>query len=281
MSSFSNSVIETINLISCPIEINNNSVSEFEKTISQWAELETKTHVLDFKKVTKLHKQFYDAVATFKKKVEAKQSKLISINMSAAIQEQVTQEGMINMFSHMQGFDGTDTPVERADAFDPEFKKKFMRYLVNSGRAAMYTMFQTTVTADENYVLRFEDMDYAAVFMSAVIVAQTRDFRAHLRLHFDKTCLEKLTRAFVRIPPGAIDPAVLASTATELMNLIYGAAKSNFNNDNNYDFPPVIPVVLPDEKAKSGRKSDGKNITILPFATPLGTFYLELEMNIL
>jgi CheY-specific phosphatase CheX/anti-anti-sigma regulatory factor len=279
MAVFSNALIEAINLISCPPEIELKSVQEFEKNLPSWVALTATTHVLDFKKVTILSDQFYPVLSNFKANLESKKANIISINMSKPIQDQINKAGVGKTFSFLQGFADASAQVDRISSNNPDFKKRVIKYLVSASRAAMYTLFKTTVSADENYILKSEQFDSKNTFCISTVNIKSSDFNLKLRLYFEKDCLIQLTRLFVTLNTADIDLEILESTATELLNLIYGGAKSKFNNDNNYDFPPAIPVIISKDKVALEKSTASKNLLIIPFATPVGTYHLEVEMQ--
>jgi hypothetical protein len=166
------------------------------------------------------------------------------------------------------------TEIEKA-----EKKLWLIRYLIEATRSAIKVMFHTTVAADENYRQPAKDFPITTIYRASGVEIQSDFITADMRLYFPKDCLESLTRSSVTLPSGPIDPEILDSAATEMHNLIYGGAKSKLNDERQFNLPGAIPKLLPLDVLTTLRKSRLENFILLPLATALGTFYMEIDIR--
>ncbi len=276
MASFNNIVLETVNHISLPQAISKDDVKTFESHGLDWCKLPVQLHVFDFKALRSLHRSIYPAVLKFRSAAEANNAKLISINLNADLLEQLKKDGMDKPFGHLKNLKLLDPPKSK-DTPD-EIRNWLIKYLVEAARAAMNTMFSTTVAADENYREITRDFNPESYYKIAMITADGPMMRARFRLYFQKATLEGLTRTM--LSPGVIaDSETLESTATELLNIIYTTAKSKLNNERGYELPPAIPILISAAQALAAHKGSARDTSVIPLVTPLGAYYLELELG--
>lgn len=270
-----NIVIEKINHISLPAAINKDVAKDLETAATAWIELPVQIHVFDFRMVGKVHSSIYAPMAKFKKDLEKQnKGKVISINLRPDVLRQVQSDGMTAAIGYVKQL----ANIEKAKNKDSagEMRTWMIKYLIDAARDAMNTMFSVTVAADDKYSENHSDFGADRFFKVAAISAQSPLMKARLRLYFEKPCLEGLAKVISNNETA--DDELVSSTASELLNLIYGAAKSKLNNDRGYDFSPAIPVVIPVAQALTERKAQPAQLSLIPFVTPLGSYYLEVEL---
>lgn len=280
MPGFVSHQIENINHILCPAEISRDAVIEFEDKMKGWLSTEVQTQVLDFRNVKKIHPSFFPIIAKFKQHIDKSKKRLVSVNVTEDTSQVIIRSGMDKAFGMIKL-----NKVEKAQKAqnakpkmnDADVRMWLVRYLVQAARAAMNTMFNTTVAADENYQQAIAHFSLEKIFRAAAVRVDCALIKANFRLFFDKDCLLNLARATL----GEIDEndvELIDSTATELLNLIYGGAKSRLNDDKEFDLPPAIPKLIHyDDVIRL--QIDKKTSVLLPFATALGTFHLQIEFT--
>jgi CheY-specific phosphatase CheX len=78
-----------------------------------------------------------------------------------------------------------------------------------------------------------------------------------------------------------VDEETVESMASELLNLIYGQAKSHLNDQEGFSLPAAIPRLVRKDQFTSIRRSDSaQHLSILPLVTPLGSFYVEVDTGV-
>jgi CheY-specific phosphatase CheX len=277
VTTFTNNIIATINYIECPTDISSTASKDFESKTSAWCDLPTKIHALDFRRAKKVSPSFYQQIWNFQKSLEKKGIRLVSINITSDLEVQLKKDGVLEQFGLIRDFKSINHFVQKNSNHD-DVRQTLVKYLVESGRHAMETLFQVTVAADENYLENLREFKIENFHRASTIAVASPFIKAEFRLYFPKDTLIKLTQQMV----GEIytEEETLNSTVTELLNMIYGGAKSKLNDDKAYNLPAAIPtLVLKEGIAKLRRTQDLRQLVVIPYASPLGTYYLEVDFG--
>jgi hypothetical protein len=274
----SSNVLATINHISLSGALAGEHAKSLDLLTKEWLELPVQIHVFDFKQVTKITKVFYASTLKFKREAELKQTKLVSINVNPEILAQLKADGMDRAFGYMANAMLNDRPPFK-DSLE-EARTWLIKYAVEAGRNAMNAMFNTTVAADENYKETPSDFRPEKYFKVAVIHGDNTRFKTTFRLFFEKSTLEALSKTIADQTRTQVDTELLLSTATELLNIIYTSVKSKINDDRGYDLPPAIPSLVDPAQVAKETMPGGKSKSWVPFVTPLGAYYLQIEMGV-
>jgi hypothetical protein len=277
LSAIVNTVLASINHISLPSDVSSDDAKVLEAAVTAWLDLPVQIHVFDFKGVQKLHRAFYPPTAKFKKDAESKQTKLISINLSPEILAQIKADGVERAFGYMKNLNFNNRPASR-DSLE-ETRTWLIKYAINSGRAAMNMMFNTTVAADENYRETPKDFAPDKFFKVAVIHAESPRFSAAFRLYFEKATLEALARVTAETARTEVDQELLLSTASELLNIIYTSVKSKVNDERGYQLPPALPALVDPAQLAQEKGLVDHHASWIPFVTPLGAYYLQIDLR--
>lgn len=271
-----NTVIEKINHVRLPPVITKETVKEIEEGLASWKDLPVQIHVFDFSVVLKLHPSLYAQILKFKKELEkSTRAKIISINFRPEILQKVQADGMELAIGYLKNLANLDNNKKKDQG--GEVKVWMMKYLIDSAREAMTTMFKFDVKASEGASTPPPSLTSENCYRVAAVSAEGHAFKTRLRLYFERSCIEGLAR--VVSDPGPTDEALVNSTATEVLNLIYGSAKSKLNNDRGYKLNPAIPTVIPFEQTVQERSATPLDTKWVSFATPVGSYYLEVGFS--
>ena len=278
LNSIIHSVIESINHVSLPSEMTKDDVKQFEKLTSLWSGLSVQLHVLDFKEVNKLHISFYASAIQFRKRIESPTCKMISINISDNLLEKMRDQGVEKAIGHLKNINvlkKTKSEDSGADA-----RTWVAKYLLDSTRKAMETMFKTTVSADDKFKDTMKNLKPERFSHIAAVSSVGPVLQATFRLYFERNVLEKFVRASLPDETN-IQPELLSSTATELLNVTFATAKSKLNDDRGYQMPGGIPTLIGPVEAMTNRRGHWRDTRVIPMFTPLGEYYLEIEYHTL
>lgn len=271
-----NTVIEKINHVRLPPVLTKDTTKELEESFQKWMDLPVQVHVFDFSVVLKLHNSVYGPLMKFKKDVEkTKKAKIISINFRPEVFQKLQNDGMELAIGYIKNLNNLDPNRKKDQA--PDIKVWMMKYLIDSAREAMSTMFKVNVTASEGAATPPAGVAPETCYRVAAVNAEGQSFKARLRLYFERACIEGLARVVAE--ESSPDDALVNSTASEVLNLIYGSAKSKLNDDRGYKLNPAIPQVIPFDQTVSERSATPLDTKWVSFATPLGSYYLEVGFS--
>ena len=277
MSAYKSTVIQTVHYVEVPLSVATEGAEPFDKQANNWLQLAVNTHVFDFKNVEKIDDTFSDHFQKFKKAALTKNCNVISVNFRPSVLERLRLKGQENIFGYVTSIDSAQNKTTGDTSL--EIKNWFIKYLVAASRDAMNIMFNTTVAADENYRESRKDFRPEQFYRISWVQISSANLTARLRLYFDKETLVALTKIPLQSSLVAIDDEITDSTAMELLNLIYGGAKSRINDDRGYNLPTAIPKLMNPEQAASERAQAFTSSNIVPFVTPVGAYYLEIDFG--
>jgi hypothetical protein len=279
MSLFASHVVHSVHHVTCPSHIDKAALSELEHAALNWPKLPAQIHLLDFRNVKKVDPEFFHAINRITIQLQlTSNARLASVNLNDEITKLAEKSGAdksLGIIKNPLAVNKNATPkVDMA-----EVQLWMIRYFIEATRAAMNIMFNTTVAADENYRYPVKKFQTQSVHVASGVELKNDFIHAHLRLYFPQNCLESLTRSSISLPPCPIDPEILNSTATEMLNIIYGGSKSRLNDERNFKMPECIPQLLSNDMLDSLRQDRLDHLILLPLATALGTFYMEIDIR--
>lgn len=273
---FTSQVLEGVNYIVAPMAFADQSTPSFVQKAAAWQELAVEMHVIDFKNTRSLPPSFFKAVQTFHDRLKAKNVSLMSVNMSEALFGEVKRLGLESTFNRIVNLSGD--LHKKKTLSETDLRRLLFRYLAQGAFAAVETTLHSTCACDENYSAKAEDVPLNQFDFISVINLNTDFLKAELRLSSSAKVLEKLSRAMLG-PEPTIDIELVEGMALELLNLIYGHAKSNLNDKEGFRLPSAIPRVLRKAEFQRIKRSPASQLTIMPMVTPMGSFYVEVDFG--
>lgn len=272
----SSQVLEGVHYIVLPATVVESALPSLQKKFADWTEVEAELHVLDFKHSVQLAAGFYPAVQVFTEKLKTKKINLISVNMNDTLHKEVKRLKLEGSFNRILNFPGD--LYKKRQMTELEVRRLLFKYLAQGAFAAVEVALQSTVSCDENYSAKAEEVPLEQFDLVSVVNVDNEMLRAEFRLCCSLPVIEKLARAMLG-PKNEIDRELTESMALELLNIIYGFAKSNLNDKESFRLPSAIPRLL--RKGDFGRikRSRSSDLTIMPMVTPMGAFYVEVDFG--
>ncbi len=275
-SDFKNQIMEGVNYIKVPSSVTEESIASLQAKFIVWEKLVVDMHLLDFKISSTLPPSFFKEIYGFSERLKSKNMKLISVNMSDALAKEVKKLGLESTFNRIVNF--PNDLYNKKTLTTSEIRRLLFRYLAQAAFAAVETTLQSTVSCDENYSARAEEVPLNQFDMVSAINVNNDFLQAEFRLCSSAKVLERLARAMLG-PNTVIDLELMESMALELLNMIYGHAKSNLNDKESFRLPSAIPRLLKKPDFPRIKRSPAAQLTIMPMVTPMGSFYVEVDFG--
>lgn len=273
---FFNQVLEGVNYIIVPAAVSEEGLTGLQAKMASWLSLPAEVHVLDFKSSTNLPNGFYESVRVFNEKLRSRDIKLISVNMNEALAKEVKSRGLESAFNRILKFPGD--LYEKKTLTETEIRRLLFRYLAQAAFAAVETTLKSTVACDENYSAKAEDVPLNQFDMISCINVSNDFLNAEFRLCTSAKVLERLASAMLGHQSN-VDQELMDSMALELLNMIYGHAKSNLNDQESFRLPSAIPRLIRKAEFHRIKRSPSSQLTIMPMVTPMGSFYVEVDFG--
>jgi len=265
MKNFNNEVRGEMNIISLPSIVHSRLAEEFTADSQSWLLLPCTEHVLDFNGVVNLDLGICPAVSGFGKVLRGNGKVLRSINVSPGLMKSLVSGGIEKIL-------GLDMKPPQAQAsapgrIDVRFINPFLQATINIFELQTQTIFKPQKP-------RLQD---ASAAMNAgiigIVALNGALFRGNIALCFPTDVFLKVYERMLGEKHSEITNET-EDAAGELLNMIYGRAKTEWNKEG-YEFTPAIPTVLRGEKI-SVRQQTGGPVILLPFESDLGSFHVEI-----
>lgn len=242
-----------------------------------WAALKVDMHVIDFGKLTNPPVSFLRLIQTFEVQLKVNGLKMLSINIDENLSEQIHKLSLQSTFNQVRE-DRREDPNAKKVFSEAKHKKLLFKYLVNAAYEAVQLTLQSTVSCDENYFSKTEAVPYGEIDLVSYVTVNNDFLKAEFRLLSSTKVLEKFAHAMLG-QDTVLDAELLENMAQELLNMVYGHAKSNLNDKELFKLPSAIPKIL--RKADFGKINRSKPpvLTVMPMVTPMGSFYIEVDFG--
>lgn len=271
----SSKTLQGVHYIKLPETVTDSSLLELIESFKKFSQMKVDMHVIDFGKLKTAPSGFYRLLQTFEVQLKQINLKMLSINMDDAISDQIHQMSLQATFNQTRELAKADPNKKFGDE---KSKKLLFKYLVNAAYEAVHLTLQSTVTCDENYFSKPETLPLAEIDLVSVVPVNNEFMRAEFRLCSSTAVLERFAHAMLG-QDQVVDADLIESMALELLNMIYGHAKSNLNDKEKFRLPSVIPRIVRKKDLGRIKRSTPPDLTVMPMVTPMGSFYIEIDFG--
>lgn len=267
MSQFKKEDFAQMAKIICPMNLDKNAAADFAEQLKTWLPTEAIAFVLDLNGVNNVSRDFYKAVIDLKNTLKNDEKGLHSINVNPTITRQLKQDGMEKVFSPMEA----EAPVKpKAPA---AIEVGVINPFLTATMSTLDVQCKTKITALKPYMKKEQMPDIA---IAGVISLISKGFAGSIVLCFPETTFLKIYERMLGDKVETITSDT-QDAAGELLNIIYGTAKTELNQ-KGYSFDRALPTVLTGEKLHI-RQTGSQPVMIVPFQSDLGPFHIEIEFS--
>lgn len=155
-----------------------------------------------------------------------------------------------------------------------EVRQLLFQYLGAGAITAVAVAMNSAVSKQETVTMNPQSLPSEQFDLASVVQVRCEFLNADFRLWATLPTLEQLCRA-MHGQHANVDLPLQEDMAVELLNLIYGYAKSNLNDDKGFRLPALMPKLV--------RNSDFNQIPrsasfwVMPVRTQMGTIYVEVD----
>ncbi|NJL24605.1 MAG: hypothetical protein HC902_05165 [Calothrix sp. SM1_5_4] len=273
-SSLSSTVLEGVNYITFGGSLSPEDARLFDRRVPQWCALPIDLHVIDLKGIRTLPDGFCRSVSRFSGLLTGRNARLVTLHLDESLFHEITRLGYASSFNRVVSL--AEDLVPRKDIGEQDLRRLLHKYLVRAAYSAVEITCNSTVSCDENYVTDPARLPLDEIDLISLIDVRSEFLTAQFRLYSSSAVLEQLAIGMLG-KKSLVDNAVIESMATELLNLIYGGAKSTLNDAESFRLPPAIPRLLRKPDLHRIKRSSAANLTVLPLVTPMGSFFVEID----
>lgn len=272
MSEYATTETEGLITIKLPEIVDGKEGTPLEALIKSWLLSPAKGHVLDFSAVTEFRQTSYRLFVLYNQSLKGAGKSLFAIGIPTKIASQIRAEGLQSVFIQVANLDEAKKKSggERV-VLDVEFINPF----IVATRTVLETQAQTKLAPGKAYLKKGGEQ--IPMEIAGVLSLVSKDFRGSISLCFRAEVFLKVYENMV----GEKHPAItseLEDAAGELLNIIFGQAKTVLNDQKGYALEKALPTILVGERLKLRHQSRNPAI-VIPFDSAAGTFHVEIVID--
>jgi len=272
MAKFQTSERDGVHLITCEGVIDGKDPRALETEFKAWLVATPTVHVLDFKNVTSIENSAYRPFVLFNQALKSNGKALYVLNLAPEIAQQIKQDGLTSVFV---GVSSIEEAKRRATGGRLTVDVNFINPFIMAAKTVLETQAQTALTPGKPYLKKPGEL--LPMEIAGVISLVSSDFRGSITICFPGEVFLKIYENMVGEKHALITPEI-EDAAGELLNIIFGQAKTVLNDQRGFNLEKAIPTVLVGEKLKVHHQSRNPAI-VLPFSSPAGEFHIEILID--
>lgn len=272
MSQFQAEDKDGVHVVLCPATIDSDDSAAMEAAVKTWLLSPSKIHVLDFKDVLNFKATAYRTFVIYNQQLKSHGKSLFVVNLNAQLQTQFKQDGLTSVFTAVANLDEAKKKAAPARAaVDVEFINPF----IAAARNVLETQAQVNLTPGKA-VLKKPD-EKIPMEIAGVIALSCKEFTGSINLCFKAEVFLKIYESLTGEKHSSITTEI-EDAAAELLNMIFGQAKTVLNDQKGYTLDRAMPTVLTGDRLRLHHLSKNPAI-VIPFESPIGTFHLEILVD--
>lgn len=251
-------------IVALPASLNGDVAAAFARDSQTWMLASELSYVLDFQNVVDVTPAFYRVVVEFARLIRKSGKSLCSTGMKPRILKQITDDGMRAVLGPVMAEE--KEPI-KADA-----------RVVNIFLKSVIDVFSIQVNCPIQPGKPFVSAPDAKsdTEIVGIIALNANGFRGNVALCFSGQVFLNVYEKMLGVKHETITSEI-EDAVGELMNIIYGTAKTQLNKELGAELQPALPSILTGEKLALRKQATHQNI-VIPFSGEAGDFHLELAM---
>lgn len=250
-------------IISMPTSLDQTAADEFSEISKAWLLSPVTSFTFDFTGVLQISQPFYRAMVQIRDILKKAEKNHTSIGLSETLLRQIRADGVEPAF---HGHPQPAAAPARAKV-DLVFVGAFLNATLNT----FLVQCQIKVKVGKPYIKK-DPLQNVAVASHLALASE--GFKGRAVLSFPENVFLQVYAQLIGEEHAKLN-SEMAEAASELLNIIYGIAKSELNQ-KGFNFAPTLPTVL-SASAFQSHQTGKVHSTVIPFEMDAGTFHLEIE----
>lgn len=264
-------------LIKPPAEMGQTFSDELNAESKDLLALSSRMFIFYFTDVKVILPNAYRGFVIFARAVRQAEKQISSVHMLPELSQQIQKDGVAGSFNPMADLaahKGATGSQSKAVSLDLAIINPFIKAVIST----LEIQAQTPSKPGKAYLMKSIDKVYSpAIAIVGIINLSSSKFNGSIALAFPEDVFLKVYENMFGEKHEKIT-AELQDAASEILNIIYGTAKTQLNQIPGFDLQPAIPTVLAGEKLNLQQTVRDK-IIILPFESSAGVFQMEIALE--
>lgn len=241
-----------------------------------WLAANVELYAFNFKKTISCKPTTYRSLLSVTQLIRKAGRSLVSHNINSELGQQFKMAGISDALNVTADFEAylKKTTGAKKSGLDVQMINPFLEatLMTLEGQA------NTKCEAQKPQLINLDDKSRSDdIAIAGVISLNTEQFSGSITLAFPETVFLKIYESMCGETVAKINEEI-EDAAGELLNIIYGSAKTKLNEQCNYKLAPALPTILSGEKIKI-RQTTYQKIIVLPFKTEFGLFRVEISFD--
>lgn len=261
-----------IQIIICPkhIEV---ADSAMEAEVKKWLLSTAPLHILDFKNTVEIRPQAYRAFVIYNQTLKAYKKHLYCINLSTALLAQIRADGLTSVFHWVPSIQEAKKRVNPAGKFNLDVE--FVNPFISAAKNVLEIQAQMKITPGKSFIRKQDER--LPMEIAGVMAMTAREFTGAISICFRKNVFLNIYEKLTGEKHEEINSEV-EDAAAEILNIIFGQAKTELNDKKGYKIERAMPSVLTGDKLRLHHSSRNPTI-VIPFESPEGAFHIEILVD--
>lgn len=261
-------------VVNLPHEIDVDLANDLITASKGWMGLPAQLIIFNFKDVMVMKPASYRAFVVIARSARQMDKRVVSIHMNENLSKRVRAEGVTSSFNPVANLNFETSPPPKSASADVTLINPFVEAIVNT----LEVQAQTQCKAGKPFLLKVEDKEYRpAVGIVGLLNLNSPKFTGSIALVFAEKVFLQVYENMFGEKHEKITPEI-QDAAAEILNIIYGTAKTKLNQIPGVDLQSVVPTVVSGEKINLHQNTREK-IIILPFESTAGNFQVEIAIE--
>ncbi len=269
MSQFIKEENKDVVMIRCPAVLDAAAAKIFTDQSKSWMLSSAPAYVLDFKAVKEIKREFYRAVLQLRALLKQDDKVIYSLNLPADVFRQIKHDGVETAFCPIASLDEV---IKRKKA-SMNINVSFINPFLVSAQKTFEVQCQTPSKVQRPFLKKETTPNIA---IAGVLTLISNGFSGSVVICFPQAVFLKIYNNMFGESHEKILPE-MENAAGELLNIIYGGAKTELNK-NGFNFQKALPTVLVGDELKV-RQAGSAPTVVVPFETDAGLFHIEIEFD--
>jgi len=269
-----------IMFIELPENLDNEFADLLQTKAKEWHTVATvELYAFNFKKTTVCKQTTYRALLMVSQHISKAGRQLASHDVNSELGQQFKLAGISDALNVTADLDGylknfKTAKTQKKSVLNVQMINPFLEATLMT----LEQMANTKCEAQKPDLLHLDQKPRSDdISIAGVITLATEQFNGSIILAFPEPVFLKIYEAMCGEVVDKINPEI-EDAAGELLNIIYGSAKTILNEQCNYKLTTALPTILSGEKIKI-RQTTYQKVIILPFKTQFGMFRVEISFD--
>lgn len=260
------------NLIKLPNSEPKELSKELEVTIKQWLVMPEQVHILDMSQVTSIDPAVISQLLMFQKSLKRVDKLLHVVHLKPDIKALFMEKGILKSLGYKDSLDecfkSNTAQTKKVKKMDIEMLNPFIEGAAKAFEVQIGLSIKPMRPSSKKHA--FEEDDAIAGILSLDLP----NFKGQISICFSEKSFCSVYSALLGEEISKVDEES-CDAASELLNMIYGHAKTVLNKKYNLNLQPAIPKAVLKPKPAPATYP----VLVVPFQSDSGPFRLEIQVE--